>query len=196
MKVHLTDCSDLCSAIWGVKLKERRSALRSTIVACAFALLVIVNVVPRAAAASHDDDLKALQKLDTDYQRAVEQNDTQTMARILAEDFILVLGDGQVSTKADLLKMQQAAGQNMSIRSIPIVPSACGATQRLLPRSSGPRAWKTESRSTTTCGSAIRTCELPMVGVTFLDKHLFRCRGSRSARRIDGGSRNFTPTLP
>jgi ketosteroid isomerase-like protein len=110
MKVHLTDCSDLCSAMWGVKLKERRSALRSTIVACAFALLVIVNVVPRAAAASHDDDLKALQKLDTDYQRAVEQNDTQTMARILAEDFILVLGDGQVSTKADLLK-DAASGQ-------------------------------------------------------------------------------------
>ena len=37
------------------------------------------------------------------------QNDTQTMARILA-DFILVLGDGQVATKADLLK-DAASGQ-------------------------------------------------------------------------------------
>ena len=42
--------------------------------------------------------------LDTDYQRAVEQNDTKTMARILANDFILVSGNGTVYTKDDLLK--------------------------------------------------------------------------------------------
>ena len=45
----------------------------------------------------------ALAKLDADYQSAVEHNDTKTMSRILADDFILVEGDGTVSTKADLL---------------------------------------------------------------------------------------------
>jgi len=56
------------------------------------------------AAPSREDDQKALAKLDADYQQAVERNDTKTMARILADDFILVLGDGMVYTKDDLLK--------------------------------------------------------------------------------------------
>lgn len=55
-------------------------------------------------AADHLDDQTALAKLDTEYQKAVEQNDTRTMARILADDFILVLGDGTTLTKNDLLK--------------------------------------------------------------------------------------------
>lgn len=72
------------------------------IIACV--LLGIAGVGLAASAANRQDDQKALTKLDTDYQKAVEQNDTKTMARILADDFILVEGDGTVSTKADLLK--------------------------------------------------------------------------------------------
>lgn len=41
--------------------------------------------------------------LDTEYQRAVEQNDAETMDRILADDFVLVTGSGKVFTKQDLL---------------------------------------------------------------------------------------------
>ncbi len=67
-------------------------------------LLGIVGVGLAVSAANREDDQKTLAKLDTDYQRAVEQDDTKTMARILADDFILVEGDGTVSTKADLLK--------------------------------------------------------------------------------------------
>jgi ketosteroid isomerase-like protein len=67
-------------------------------------LLGIVAVGLAVSAASREDDQSMLAKLDTDYQRAVEQNDTKNMARILADDFILVEGDGTVSTKADLLK--------------------------------------------------------------------------------------------
>ena len=70
----------------------------------AFALLGIAGVELAVYAASREDDQKALARLDTDYQKAVERNDTKTMARILAEDFILVLGDGTVYTKNDLLK--------------------------------------------------------------------------------------------
>jgi ketosteroid isomerase-like protein len=67
-------------------------------------LLGIAGVGPAASAANRQDDQKTLATLDADYQKAVEQNDTKTMARILADDFILVEGDGTVSTKADLLK--------------------------------------------------------------------------------------------
>jgi ketosteroid isomerase-like protein len=73
-------------------------------------LLAMVGGGLADSAPSRQDDQKALAKLDTDYQRAVERNDTNTMGRILAEDFILVLGDGTTYTKAELLK-DAASGQ-------------------------------------------------------------------------------------
>jgi ketosteroid isomerase-like protein len=75
--------------------------LRMRLVVCALLGLTIGGA---AAADNRKDDQTTLAKLDADYQRAVEQNDTNTMARILADDFILVLGDGSVLTKNDLLK--------------------------------------------------------------------------------------------
>jgi ketosteroid isomerase-like protein len=42
--------------------------------------------------------------LDTEYQAAVERNDAVTMDRILADDFVLVTGQGKVYTKGDLLE--------------------------------------------------------------------------------------------
>lgn len=42
--------------------------------------------------------------LDKQYQAAVKANDTATMNRILADDFVLVNGRGQAFTKTDLLK--------------------------------------------------------------------------------------------
>ncbi len=41
--------------------------------------------------------------LDKQYQAAVKANDTATMNRILADDFVLVIGTGKAFTKADLL---------------------------------------------------------------------------------------------
>jgi len=49
------------------------------------------------------DDKASLAALDTEYQAAVKMNDTVTMDRILADDFILVTGRGSVFTKDDLL---------------------------------------------------------------------------------------------
>lgn len=43
-------------------------------------------------------------QLDTDYQLAVKNNHADTMAQILADDFVLVTGKGAAYTKADLLK--------------------------------------------------------------------------------------------
>jgi ketosteroid isomerase-like protein len=94
----------------GMKLRGQRRALPFAIFTCALASVSIISGAQVALAASHDNDLKVLAKLDTDYQRAVERSDTPTMARILADDFILVEGDGKVSTKTDLLK-DAAGGQ-------------------------------------------------------------------------------------
>ena len=41
--------------------------------------------------------------LDTEYQAAVEKNDAETMSRILADDFVLVLGNGKTYNKSDLI---------------------------------------------------------------------------------------------
>jgi ketosteroid isomerase-like protein len=48
-------------------------------------------------------DAKTVADLDTRYQAAVKANDAATMDAILADDFILVLGNGRIQTKQDLL---------------------------------------------------------------------------------------------
>lgn len=58
------------------------------------------------------DDKKVIAALDTEYQAAVKNNDAATMARILADDFTLVVGTGKVYSKADLLK----SARNKTIR--------------------------------------------------------------------------------
>lgn len=68
---------------------------------CVIAILIVIAV--SAAMATSADDQKAVALLDTQYQAAVKANDATTMDRILADDFILVEGDGMVATKADLL---------------------------------------------------------------------------------------------
>jgi ketosteroid isomerase-like protein len=50
------------------------------------------------------DDAKAVAALDTEYQAAVERNDADAMGKILADDMVLVVGKGNVYTKADLVK--------------------------------------------------------------------------------------------
>ena len=57
-----------------------------------------------ACFAAMDDDKKIVADLDTQYQRAVKNNDAATMGKILHDDFVLVTGRGQTATKDDLLK--------------------------------------------------------------------------------------------
>jgi ketosteroid isomerase-like protein len=56
-----------------------------------------------APARSPERDAAEVAALDTAYQAAVEQNDAAAMDRILADDFVLVLGTGSVHDKAELL---------------------------------------------------------------------------------------------
>jgi uncharacterized protein (TIGR02246 family) len=57
-----------------------------------------------AAFAGAEEDRKTIARLDTQYQAAVERNDADAMAAILHEDMVVVLGDGKVLTRDDLLK--------------------------------------------------------------------------------------------
>jgi len=68
----------------------------------AMALLCLAAAGPGIAGVA--EDKQAVADLDTRYQRAVKENDAQTMAAILHDDFVLVTGKGTVYTKGDLLK--------------------------------------------------------------------------------------------
>jgi hypothetical protein len=50
-----------------------------------------------------ESDAELLATLDTEYQLAVERNDWKTMDRILHPDFTLVLGNGAVYSREDLI---------------------------------------------------------------------------------------------
>jgi len=68
------------------------------------ALGLILTSPKRGASAPTDDDRKTVAALDTEYQAAVKRNDATTMARILADDFVLVTGSGKTYTKADMIE--------------------------------------------------------------------------------------------
>lgn len=62
---------------------------------------VLAAVSPSPANASVIDDAKIVAALDDEFQAAVKRNDAATIARIQADDMILVLGDGRTATKQD-----------------------------------------------------------------------------------------------
>jgi ketosteroid isomerase-like protein len=66
---------------------------------------LLVAVACIAAGADSATDEKTVAGLDTEYQAAVKVNDANTMDRILDDDFVVVLGTGQIYTKSDLLDM-------------------------------------------------------------------------------------------
>lgn len=82
-------------------MKYVPSACRKTIFCAAFAVVLFAAALLAKPAAS--DDQRAVAALDTQYQAAVKTNDSATMNRILADDFILVGSSGKTFTKADLL---------------------------------------------------------------------------------------------
>jgi ketosteroid isomerase-like protein len=61
-------------------------------------------IVAGIAAGAEPDDRQTVAALDVQYQAAVKRNDADTMARILDERFVLVLGTGKTYTRADLLE--------------------------------------------------------------------------------------------
>jgi ketosteroid isomerase-like protein len=68
-----------------------------------FTVGIFAAIAWNSAGASTADDKKAVAALDTEYQAAVKKNDAATMGRILANDFVLVTGNGKAYTKIDLV---------------------------------------------------------------------------------------------
>jgi uncharacterized protein (TIGR02246 family) len=64
----------------------------------------VALAVTSAALAGVEEDRSAIARLDTEYQAAVEDNDAAGMAAILHDDMVVVLGDGTVLTRNDLLE--------------------------------------------------------------------------------------------
>lgn len=65
-----------------------------------------------ASAATHAapaDDAATVAALDREYQLAVKRNDAATMARILADDFVLIAGNGAVHDREALLAEARSA---------------------------------------------------------------------------------------
>ena len=103
----------------GVIAKSGRLlAFASSVAVCSLVLAPITSAGPgpdgtpsRAVpstttrpAVGSEMDRRAVAALDTEYQRAVKNNDAATMGRILADDFVVIEGNGRVWTKADLLE--------------------------------------------------------------------------------------------
>lgn len=68
------------------------------------AISLLAMPVIAFAAGSTAGDKEAVAALDTQFQKAVQENDVKTMAHILADDFVVVEGNGRRWTKADLLE--------------------------------------------------------------------------------------------
>jgi ketosteroid isomerase-like protein len=62
---------------------------------------LIAACAPQAATAG---DRETVAALDIAFQEAVKQSDAAAMSKFLHEDFVMVLGDGQVVTREGLLK--------------------------------------------------------------------------------------------
>jgi ketosteroid isomerase-like protein len=65
-------------------------------------VVVVALAAPRLEA-TLESDRTEVARLDTEFQGAVKRNDAETMARILHEDMVLILGDGRVNTRAEQL---------------------------------------------------------------------------------------------
>ncbi len=65
--------------------------------------IAALTIFSAPATASPEDDKKAVAALDTEYQLAVKNNDAATMAKILDDNMVLVVGRGAVFTREDLL---------------------------------------------------------------------------------------------
>jgi ketosteroid isomerase-like protein len=66
-------------------------------------MIMTVMLATLASSGANADDAANVIALDIEYQSAVERNDAATMARILANDFVLVTGAGQRFSKNDLI---------------------------------------------------------------------------------------------
>jgi ketosteroid isomerase-like protein len=73
-----------------------------------FTLAAMLTLCLPTTCASSADDRATVAALDVEYQAAVKRNDAAVMSRILADDFVLVSGGGQATTRDQLLAEARA----------------------------------------------------------------------------------------
>jgi ketosteroid isomerase-like protein len=88
----------------GRRYLRRRDFALGAIALLSFVLVGAAVSENPTASDSAAADRKAVAALDVAYQKAVEQNDSKTMAKILADDFVVIDGNGRAWTKADLIQ--------------------------------------------------------------------------------------------
>ena len=70
--------------------------------------IISVLGIPMTSPGNEDADSARVSELDREFQAAVKRNDTRVMAQILHPRMTLVLGDGRVETREDLLREAEA----------------------------------------------------------------------------------------
>ena len=65
--------------------------------------IALAAALVAGASSANDDPAAIITALDTEYQAAVERNDWHSMDRILHPDFTLVLGNGNVYSRAEAM---------------------------------------------------------------------------------------------
>ena len=74
--------------------------MKTRLAAVAFAA-ALASAAP--ALATPEEDRRTVSALDVEYQAAVKRNDAATMGRILDDNFVLILGNGIIITRQQLL---------------------------------------------------------------------------------------------
>lgn len=82
---------------------EKNGDNKKRLLGAMIAGVLLATVLNLSKLSASTDDVKTVASLDTEYQEAVKKNDAVTMNRLLAGDFILVVGSGKIFSKADLL---------------------------------------------------------------------------------------------
>jgi ketosteroid isomerase-like protein len=75
-------------------------------------MAVVAGCAWTTVRATSGDEREVIAKLDSEFQAAVKIKDAQTMERILDKDMILVLGNGTINTREELL--QEARDKNVT----------------------------------------------------------------------------------
>jgi ketosteroid isomerase-like protein len=70
---------------------------------------LLAATISASTAVAAEDPAQTVAALDTEYQSAVERNDWKVMERILHPDFTLVLGNGTVYNREDLVESARDA---------------------------------------------------------------------------------------
>jgi len=74
----------------------------------AWLMTMALGSLPGIVLASAEEDRATVAALDMRYQEAVKRNDAATMGQILDENFVLVLGNGTMFQREDLLSESRA----------------------------------------------------------------------------------------